>query len=461
MIPNRLNRREFVHAVAGTVAAGASAAGAGSSEPPQAIWNQQDKPGSHPYPGSAQADIWVFSGQSNSQGWGLFKAPVEPDPRIMFFNNENRWVVAQEPLNPRFYNWTPEPVAQNILLQRGNLKFTGKDVVETFLQQLRNDNVHLGGIGPGLFFAKHLVKFIDRPIGLVYCGVGGSPIKSWDRTLTGEPGKPANYTAMLDRIAMVGGRIKGLIWYQGESDAMTFGAEDVYEHALLQLIDNVRNDTHLPDLPFICVQIARFVWPYGSHAQGFEKIRDIQRRVASLRKNVYTVSTLDLPLEDPAHLSFEGHQRLGPRLAEVALSQVYQQAGHATPIDLDTVEVLQPDNRRPMIRVRFKGVNGKLTAHGLPAGFELRSPLPSPEPEPPSAEFAAPVVYRVDFDPEDPAAMIIGVFDDAMINSGGARHHALAGPITLVYGPGTSPYVNVVDEKDIPVPAFGPVAVSS
>src|ERR1044071_8691730 len=96
MILERLSRREFVHAMAGTMGVGASAASAGSAEPPQAIWNHQDKPGSHPYPGNVKADIWVFSGQSNSQGWGLFKAPVEPDPRIMFFDSENRWVIAQE-----------------------------------------------------------------------------------------------------------------------------------------------------------------------------------------------------------------------------------------------------------------------------------------------------------------------------------------------------------------------------
>jgi sialate O-acetylesterase len=266
---------------------------------------------------------------------------------------------------------------------------------------------------------------------------------------------------MLDRIAMVGGDIKGLIWYQGESDAMTFGAENVYERALLQLIDRVRADTNLPDLPFICVQVARFVWPYNSHARGFEKIRDVQRRVSSLRKNVYTVSALDLPLEDPAHLSFEGHQRLGPRLAEVALSQVYLQPGHATPITLGNIQVLQPDNRRPMIRIRFHGVNGKLTSSGLPTGFEVRTVLPSPEPQPPSADFPAPVVYRVDFDRDDPAAILLGVFDDAMINSGGAKHHPLTAPFSVVYGPGMCPYVNVVDGKDMPVPAFGPVEATS
>ena len=260
---------------------------------------------------------------------------------------------------------------------------------------------------------------------------------------------------------MVGGNIKGIIWYQGETDAMNPGAEDVYEAALLHLIDSIRSDTGIPDLPFVCVQIARFVWNYNTHAHGFEKVRDIQRRAASLRKNVYTVSALDLPLEDSAHISFEGHRRLGPRLAEIVLTEVYHQPGHATAIDLDTIEVLQPDNRRALIRVRFKGVNTRLVAPGLPTGFELRANLPAQEPHGPSAEFPIHVIYRVDLDPENPDAVILGVFDNAQINTGGRKHFSLTEPFSIVYGPGNSPYVNIVDEKDIPIPAFGPIEVKS
>jgi len=62
-------------------------------------------------------------------------------------------------------------------------------------------------------------------------------------------------------------------------------------------------------LPVLCVQIARFVWNYDSHAHSFEKIRDIQRRLSALRPNVYTVSALDLPLEElQSHVSFEGQR---------------------------------------------------------------------------------------------------------------------------------------------------------
>jgi hypothetical protein len=180
-----------------------------------------------------------------------------------------------------------------------------------------------------------------------------------------------------------------------------------------------------------------------------------------LRANVYTVSALDLPLEDGAHISFEGQQRLGRRLAALALSHVYNLPDHGMAIELEPIELLKPETRRPMVRVRFKGVSGRLTAPGLPTGFTLWYAVPAHESKAPSAYSAMPVIYRVDFDPSDPSAVLLGVFDNALINSGGARFHPLTKPLRISYGSGMSPYVNIVDDKDIPIPAFGPVEVSS
>jgi sialate O-acetylesterase len=453
----RGDRRWFMF-TAGSAVAGlgmSSWAGDLRAEPAQAMGNQDtDKANSHLYPGDKQADIWVFAGQSNSLGAGMLKGPVEPDPRILFFNGDNRWVIAEEPLGPPAGDWDRDP-ERNISLQRTGVDFPSGASTDNFIQQMKRDKIGPGRVGSALAFAKHLVRFVDRPIGLMHCGVGGSPIKSWDPTVQG-----SNYSTMMRRIAMVG-RIKGLIWYQGESDAMTPGAPDLYQAAALQLFDSVRRDLDLPDLPILCVQLGRFVWNYDSHARDFEKIREIQRQLPTLRPNVYTVGALDLPLEDAAHISFEGLQRLGKRLAEIALSQVYQQANHGTGISHKGIEVLQPDNRRPMIRVTFSGVSGKLRAFGLPTGFELRSQLPRVEPVAPLAEAPMHLIYRVDIDPTDPAAVTLGVFDNALINSGGARFHPLKEPFSIIYGPGMSPYVNITDEKDMPLPAFGPIEIRS
>jgi len=286
-------------------------------------------------------------------------------------------------------------------------------------------------------------------------------MEQWDPALKNQR-MESLYGAMIERIEMVGGRIRGLIWYQGESDALTAGAEEKYEARFLNLIDSFRKDIGIPDLPIIYVQTGRFVHPYESRAHGWEAIRDIQRRVASQRKHLYMVSAIDLTLEDAIHLGFEGYQRLGPRLAEIALSQVYRLSGHATPIALDNIEVFALDSRRPMIRVRLRGVNGRLTAAGRPTGFELRAARPPEDPtrfypKPPTADVPTHVIYRVDFDPRDPSAVILGVFDNSPILLG--KPHSLSEPVSLIYGGGLNPYVNIVDEKDIPIPAFGPVDV--
>jgi hypothetical protein len=234
-----------------------------------------------------------------------------------------------------------------------------------------------------------------------------------------------------------------VLWYQGESDAWsTDGKADRYEQAFLNLIDGIRRDIANPELPIIYVQLGHFALRADAKTSAdWEKVRDVQRRVSDERKNVYMVSAIDLSTDDAIHLSFESQQRMGSRLAEVALTEVYHQPGHGKPIKLSSIAVIQPDSERPMIRVHFSGVTGHLKAAGPPTGFELRPSGPGGDP--------LHMVYRVDFDPHDPAALIVGVF-----------HPFKKGEVDeLVYGSGMIPYVNIRDEKDMPVPAFGPIEV--
>lgn len=98
--------------------------------------------------------------------------------------------------------------------------------------------------------------------------------------------------------------------------------------------------------------------------------------------------------------------------------------------------MLNPNTRRPEIHLRFSGVNGRLTAPGQPTGFEVRFP---------SNKGQTPQIFRVDFDPANAAGVILRLGSP------------LEKPAQLYYGGGINPYVNIVDEKDIPIPAFGPV----
>ena len=121
----------------------------------------------------------------------------------------------------------------------------------------------------------------------------------------------------------------------------------------------------------------------------------------------------------------------------MALSKVYHQGGHGQPIDLAAVK-LDWENGWPFFRLHFSAVSGRLKACGRPADFELRSDPPAP---------TAPMIYRTDFDPHDPAGLIL--------RAGGPTNR----PMQLIYGAGLHPYLNIVDEKDMALPAFGPIQV--
>ena len=103
-----------------------------------------------------------------------------------------------------------------------------------------------------------------------------------------------------------------------------------YDERFLHFVECVRRDTGRPNLPFLYVQIGRYALDYSPQAKEWELLRELQRRAASSVPNLYMVSAIDLPLGDSIHLSYEGQERLGKRLAEVALTNVYGVKDHGS-----------------------------------------------------------------------------------------------------------------------------------
>jgi len=111
------------------------------------------------------------------------------------------------------------------------------------------------GVGPGMSFANAVRERITGVVGLVPCAVGGTAIKEWAR---GEE----LYENMVKRAkesVKDGGEIKGLLWFQGESDTSTQIEADAYQGNMEKLIENVREDLGLPSLPIIQVRFTALV----------------------------------------------------------------------------------------------------------------------------------------------------------------------------------------------------------
>ena len=175
--------------------------------------------------GATQLDLWLLCGQSNMKGRGVMPEEPKSDPRIVMMHlKDDQWYFARHPLH-----------------------LTGD--AKTFQG---HDNA---GVGPGLAFAETLAAANTKlAIGLVPCAVGGSSIKLWQKgaKLYDEALRRAKLAQQTT--APVQARIRGVIWLQGEANARP---EELPLHAerLRAMIESLRADLALPELPFIACTI--------------------------------------------------------------------------------------------------------------------------------------------------------------------------------------------------------------
>ncbi|BDD00990.1 9-O-acetylesterase (plasmid) [Persicobacter psychrovividus] len=182
------------------------------------------------------------------------------------------------------------------------------------------------------FFAQQLSEALNVPIGIIQSSVGGSPIAAWlsesARQQLQLPSAPQKfqsddlkkqrkwptvlYNSMIHPFE--GFTIKGMLWYQGESDVT---APSRYASCFSTLIQDYRQQWEMPEMPFYFVQIA----PYGYLKANAGFLREAQAQVAETVKNTGMVVTTDLG--EKAHIHPRKKQAVGQRLAYWALVHQY------------------------------------------------------------------------------------------------------------------------------------------
>ncbi|MHB1354393.1 MAG: sialate O-acetylesterase [Anaerolineae bacterium] len=236
-------------------------------------------------------DLWLIAGQSNSAGYG--KGPVYDPPElgVHVLGNNERWALACHPLN---------------------------DSTDT--QHPVNREAANSAHSPYLHFGRLLKQQLGYPIGLIQTALGGSALAPWNPT---ETHSAALYHNMLHCATLAGGHIKGILWYQGESDA-TADLAPTYADRFGRAVQAWRDALGSPDLPVITVQLNRYYTPSTDDLEaGWSLLREAQRQVALRTAGVTVVPTLDLPLGDLIHTSAQGNMLLAERMAQTALGAVY------------------------------------------------------------------------------------------------------------------------------------------
>ncbi len=379
-------------------------------------------------------DIWILGGQSNMYGIDVLREEL---PALSYVNMLNvrhldrdaHWCAAVPPIHR-----IPESLAPF------TLKSQHPEYSDDRIRAIIASGQPVGGIDSSYFFARKLFADSGVPIGLIPCATGGS-LSIWDP----HERDSNRYGFLLHHIQSFGGRIKGMLFFQGEQDAI-FGEENravtvpsaigplsTYGQRFVQFIEALRADVSDPAMPVIFAQICRHHNGPAGRAKAWELVREAQRRVPERLANTHSVSSIDLDVMDGLHLDYDSLKRMGERMARLAVPYAKPGTPSRTEIRLKSVTAVRTP--RPGLVVRFTGVTGRLRAPGRPTGFVLKKLTGE----------TLDWIFKIQFDPARPDTVIL-------------RTTTLPDrDIALYYGPGPSPYVNIVDDADTPLPAFGPI----
>lgn len=330
-------------------------------------------------------EVWLASGQSN-MGWTLKECVVQSaeaekaqDPLLRLAGIPH--APAQEPSEKVVTAWKPAT----------------KDSALNFS-------------AVAYFFGRDLRKNLKVPVGMILSSVGGTPAEAWTpiEFLQADPDfakavhdrgeypnwypkllekyekeKPA-YDLAVAEAEKTGGKppkkirppnppdqnpnlasvlwngmihpllpypIRGVIWYQGESNA--YRAE-VYEKLLAGLIGAWRKAWGQGDFPFLIVQLADFnYYEEGANGTTWAKLRDAQSGVADHVANTGMAVILGLGEAEDIHP--QRKMEVGERLALLARKIAYGEEVDANGPIFESVEFAGGE-----AKVNFRNVAGSL-----------------------------------------------------------------------------------------------------
>lgn len=372
-------------------------------------------------------DVWILAGQSNMEGCGSLVNTLPPDERVWCYYSGGYWDIAKDPLHVLHHSAAPVDLQ---LRRRDFPDDMTDDAVRAYYDEV---TAGMGG-GLGVSFGKVMTDATGSPVGLVAAAHGGTSLEEWSETRKNE-GMHSLYGAMLERVKLAGGTVRGILWYQGESDCEQIGIAETYLERFTRWITAARTDLGKPDLPVVAVQLGCTTMPEPGSEQ--EKAWDIVRQALyDLPDTVpYTAvtSAIDLGLEDNIHIDTVGLNMLGSRMARLALG-LTGETGHTANPRVESVESFENSTPYVFVRIDCSGVTGGWHPERRIAGFDVYDAQGQPVPDN--------RVYAAFRDPDNPSAIILKL--NRKPESGEQ----------IGCGRGLNPYCNAVDDAGMPLCAF-------
>ncbi|MGN6181882.1 MAG: GDSL-type esterase/lipase family protein [Mucilaginibacter sp.] len=328
-------------------------------------------------------DVWLCSGQSNMAF-----------PLSRSTNGRQEMANSGSYSSLRLYHLAPiaetDPVAwDSVTLRKVNQLqyFTGS-------WKECNEQSSADFSAVAYYFGRQLTEKEHVPIGLIEVAVGGSPAASWvdrytmehddllvnmlsgwrssdfmmkwcrDRTDTNlshaasprqrHPYKPCyNFEAGISHLTSF--PIKGVVWYQGESDAHN---AELYAHLFKTIVNSWREQWGYK-FPFYFAQLS------GIDRPSWPLLRDTQRKLATELPNSAMAVTMDMG--DSLNVHYPNKKPIGERLALLAEKYTYKRA-----VCAQGPQILFAQDDGKIITLHFAGNPVlKTTNHLTLTGFEL------------------------------------------------------------------------------------------
>ncbi len=375
--------------------------------------------------------LWILAGQSNMEGYGELGSQGTSE-NVWALTSAGEWEPAMDPLHRLWESYTP--INQRLMREWMSGEDPDRLLDDVHLAQRERAQETRGG-GLGISFAQYLSSRTGRPIGLIPAAHGGTSLDHWTADLA-HLGGESLFGAMLDRAdrakQVPRSRLRGVLWYQGESDTLP-GLSETYLDRFSRWVGSVRDHLGQPELPILTVQLGRFipteqVLANGHRARDWTSVRNAQLQAAEVMPHVLGTSALDLRLRDEVHLDGPSLVRLGRRLARLALEE-------STPAVTSISRGARLSNGKPTVVVSCENVEGGWRAPERITGFEITTHDGELHPS----------VLLVDAfvalqNPSDIRLVLSGDADDLCVG----------------YGLGFNPTSTLVDHNDSPLPAFEP-----
>ena len=256
-------------------------------------------------------DVWLASGQSNMA------------MRLEETDNAGAEIAKSE--NPLIRQYLVRPALGN----------EPSDQPPAGSQWMKADPENSGIFSAvGYYFARYLHENLDIPIGIINSSYGGTRIESWmSKEILGYDEQDISfgeenfyqptvaYNTMLHPLIRT--PVKGIIWYQGESNMGSRETAVMYTGQLEKLISSWRALWGLGDLPFIWVQIPNAGSEANESSPGtwdaLPILRAAQSRALAL-PNTGEITAIDLGEVD---IHPKEKEPVGLRLSLVARKLVY------------------------------------------------------------------------------------------------------------------------------------------